>query len=111
MRTCWTVTRSGSGPGGGVGAGAGAGDGPPFSEQPAKATRTASDRQRIMNPPVTSRNYTDPRWFFERCWCTILPVHQYTEAGAMFLRVEPASPVPLYRQIMDQLRMAVAAGR
>jgi GntR family transcriptional regulator len=29
----------------------------------------------------------------------------------MFLRVEPSSPVPLYRQIMDQLRMAAAAGR
>ena len=29
----------------------------------------------------------------------------------MFLRVEPTSPVPLYRQIMDQVRLAAAAGR
>jgi GntR family transcriptional regulator len=29
----------------------------------------------------------------------------------MFLRIEPAAPVPIYRQIMDQVRMAVAAGR
>ena len=29
----------------------------------------------------------------------------------MFLRIEPTSPVPIYRQIMDQLRFAVASGR
>lgn len=29
----------------------------------------------------------------------------------MFLRVEPSSPVPIYRQIMDQVRFAVASGR
>jgi len=34
-------------------------------------------------------------------------VYWYT----MFLKVEPSSPVPIYRQIMDQVRFAVASGR
>ena len=29
----------------------------------------------------------------------------------MFLRVEPTSPTPMYRQLMDQIRFAVASGR
>ena len=34
-------------------------------------------------------------------------VYWYT----MFLKIEPTSPVPIYRQIMDQVRFAVASGR
>ena len=29
----------------------------------------------------------------------------------MFLRIEPSSPVPIYQQIGDQLRFAIASGR
>jgi len=29
----------------------------------------------------------------------------------MFLNVEPSSPVPIYRQLVDQIRRAVASGR
>ncbi|MBI2930604.1 MAG: GntR family transcriptional regulator [Planctomycetes bacterium] len=29
----------------------------------------------------------------------------------MFLKVQPTSPVPMYRQLMDQIRLAVASGR
>jgi GntR family transcriptional regulator len=29
----------------------------------------------------------------------------------MFLKVDPGSPVPMYRQLMDQIRFAVASGR
>jgi GntR family transcriptional regulator len=34
-------------------------------------------------------------------------VYWYT----MFLKIEPSSPVPLYRQIVDQIRFSVASGR
>jgi GntR family transcriptional regulator len=30
---------------------------------------------------------------------------------SLFLRIEPQSPVPIYRQIVEQLRMAIAGGR
>jgi len=29
----------------------------------------------------------------------------------MFLKIEPSSPIPIYRQIMDQVRFAAASGR
>jgi GntR family transcriptional regulator len=34
-----------------------------------------------------------------------------TMPSGMFLRVEPQSSVPIYRQIVEQVRMAVAGGR